>query len=86
MFLDWFEVDGLFYNKFVKYLLSGNVEDMNRYMNDVALEVFSSFDTGTKLSKKTRPERFYHGFVLGLLVEVREEYRLKSNRESGYGR
>lgn len=59
---------------------------MNIYMNDVALETFSNFDTGTRKSKKVQPERFYHGFVLGLLVELREEYLLKSNRESGYGR
>ena len=33
-----------------------------------------------------QPERFYHGFVLGLLVELRDLYLLRSNRESGYGR
>ena len=55
-------------------------------MNDVALATFSSFDTGTHPSGKTEPERFYHGFVLGLLVDLRERYTVKSNRESGYGR
>ena len=56
------------------------------YMNDVALATFSSFDTGKKLSEKSQPERFYHGFVLGLLVELRDRYQIRSNRESGYGR
>lgn len=56
------------------------------YMNDVALATFSSFDTGKKPSEKSQPERFYHGFVLGLLVELRDRYQIRSNRESGYGR
>ena len=59
---------------------------MNGYMNDVALSTFSNFDTGKHPSERTQPERFYHGFVLGLLVELRDIYEVKSNRESGYGR
>ena len=55
-------------------------------MNEVALATFSSFDTGSHPSGRTQPERFYHGFVLGLLVELRERYEVRSNRESGYGR
>ena len=42
---------------------------MNIYMNDVALATFSSFDTGKKPSEKGQPERFYHGFVLGLIAD-----------------
>ncbi len=34
----------------------------------------------------SEPERFYHGFVLGLLVELIDRYEIKSNRESGFGR
>ena len=59
---------------------------MNVYMNQVALVTFSSFDTGTKPSEKAEPERFYHGFVLGLMVELADRYSISSNRESGYGR
>ena len=55
-------------------------------MNDVALATFSSFDTGKKPSEKSQPGRFYHGFVLGLLVELKEWYEIRFNRESGYGR
>ena len=58
---------------------------MNTFMNDIALQSFSSFDTGTHPSK-TEPERFYHGFVLGLMVELKDRYYLRSNRESGFGR
>ena len=59
---------------------------MNEYMNDVAAQIFSSFDTGNHPSQKHQPERFYHGFVLGLLVDLRNRYLVTSNRESGYGR
>ena len=41
---------------------------------------------GKHFSQRSQPERFYHGFVLGLLVEVRDLYEIRSNRESGYGR
>ena len=37
-------------------------------------------------SEKTEPERFYHGFVLGLMVELKDRYTITSNRESGFGR
>lgn len=86
MFHGWFDNEASNYNEFVKALLDGNIKEMNVYMNDVALTTFSSFDTGNHPSKKTQPERFYHGFVLGLLVELRDRYFVKSNRESGYGR
>lgn len=31
-------------------------------------------------------ERFYHGFVLGFVVDLRDRYSITSNRESGFGR
>ena len=74
------------YNDFIKALLQDDIDAMNEYMNDVAEQIFSSFDTGKNPSKKQRPERFYHGFVLGLLVELRGRYLVTSNRESGFGR
>lgn len=86
MFRGWFRNISSSYNGFVRALLCGNVKEMNLYMNDVALATFSSFDTGTHPSEKVQPEKFYHGFVLGLLVELRDRYLVYSNRESGYGR
>ncbi len=86
LFKGWFAESQTNYNGFVKALLSGNLKEMNLYINDVALATFSSFDTGKNPSKRTEPERFYHGFVLGLLVELRDRYEVRSNRESGYGR
>jgi hypothetical protein len=81
----WFARAGGDYNDFVKALLLGDIDAMNEYMNRVALETFSSFDTG-KRSQRLEPERFYHGFVLGLMVDLRTEYDVTSNRESGFGR
>ena len=86
MIRDWFSGEDVPYNDFIKALLLGDVKAMNRYMNEVALETFSYFDTGRRSSSKTEPERFYHGFVLGLMVELAGRYRLTSNRESGFGR
>ena len=86
MFKGWFNSSLSNYNAFVAALLNGKLKEMNIYMNEVALYTFSSFDTGTHPSERTQPERFYHGFVLGLLVELRGRYEVKSNRESGYGR
>ena len=86
MIEDWFGGDPLSYNEFIKALLCDDRKGMNIYMNKIALSTFSYFDTGAGASEYTEPERFYHGFVLGLLVELRERYILTSNRESGYGR
>ena len=82
----WFEETESDYNGFIKALLQDDIDAMNEYMNDVAAQVFSSFDTGKNPSQKQKPERFYHGFVLGLLVELRDRYLVTSNRESGFGR
>lgn len=102
-------------NAFLKALLSDDLKAMNAYMNKVALQTFSYFDTGTNPSEQ-EPERlasccdrtgaangsslcystnlqceasashFYHGFVLGMMVELADRYVLTSNRESGFGR
>ena len=85
MIRDWFmDVEGD-YNDFIKALLLGNKKVMNRYMNRIALNVFSYFDTGKRPSGE-EPERFYHGFVLGLIVDLQSRYVITSNRESGFGR
>ena len=73
-------------DEFVDALLNGDIKAMNYYMNKIALATFSYFDVGNKPSEYIEPERFYHGFVLGLMVGQREDYAIKSNRESGFGR
>lgn len=82
----WFKEYSPEYNDFIKALLEDDLEAMNEYMNGVAFDTFSNFDTGRKPSARVQPERFYHGFVLGLMVDLADRYMLTSNRESGFGR
>ncbi len=82
----WFATTASNYNGFIKALLQDDLKAMNAYMNRVALATFSFFDAGNKPSVESEPERFYHGFVLGLMVDLEEEYTITSNRESGFGR
>ena len=85
MITGWFQKNPYDYDGFIKALLNGNVKDMSLYMNRITMETFSYFDTGNNPSGE-EPERFYHGFVLGLLVTLRKKYVLTSNREGGFGR
>lgn len=86
MFRGWFENPMANYGSFVKALMSGDIEAMNYYMNKVALATFSYFDVGSGSTETMEPERFYHGFVLGLMAEQMEDFEIRSNRESGFGR
>ncbi len=86
MIRKWFSSTGTVYNGFIKALLQDDVRSMNAYMNRVALATISYFDSGRNPSMETQPERFYHGFVLGLAVELADRYIITSNRESGFGR
>lgn len=81
----WFASSDGSYNEFIKALLKNDLKAMNAYINRVSLSTFSYFDTGKRPSG-AEPERFYHGFVLGLMVELSDRYVLTSNRESGFGR
>ena len=85
MVRDWFSAVETDYNDFIRAMLQDNLEEMNGYMNRVALNTFSYFDAG-RSSSGEESERFYHGFVLGLVVELRDRYYITSNRESGFGR
>ncbi len=86
MIKKWFSSTGSVYNGFIRALLQDDVKSMNAYMNRVALAMFSYFDSGRNPSMETQPDRFYHGFVLGLTVELADRYVITSNRESGFGR
>ena len=86
MVSDWFGRQRGNYNRFISAMILGDVDEMNDYMNEITCEIFSYFDTGKRVSKKVQPERFYHGFVLGLLVDLKGRYLMTSNRESGFGR
>ena len=85
MIRSWFTEAEEDYNEFIKAMLQNDIKAMNAYMNRVSLSTFSYFDTGKK-SSYDQPERFYHGFVLGLIVDLQDKYIITSNRESGFGR
>ena len=86
MFKGWFECSLSNYNGFVKALIAGDIEAMNYYMNKITVATFSYFDVGSESSGDSEPERFYHGFVLGMMSDFADTYEIKSNRESGFGR
>lgn len=81
----WFKPVKRSYNSFINALLQGDDEEMTYLLEDVMCDMVSFFDVGKRPTEKT-PERFYHGLVLGLLVDLRAQYEVKSNRESGIGR
>ena len=86
MIQGWFKKTSGSNSDFIKALLMNDVEYMNQFMNEISIKMFSSFDIGRHPSQKMEPERFYHGFVLGLIVELADRYYISSNRESGFGR
>ena len=86
MIRGWFGVCRSSYNDFIKALLKNDLESMNGYLNSVALDVSGSFDSGRQPSGKMQPEKFYHGLVLGIMLDLRNQYVITSNRESGFGR
>lgn len=81
----WFEMDveSSAYNEFVRAMLLDDVDYMNEFMNSIVLNSFSSFDTAKNASGNDQPERFYHGFVLGLMVGLQDQFEITSNRERG---
>ncbi len=86
MIRGWFAVCKSSYNDFLVSLLKNDLEGMNEYLNRVALSTVSSFDSSNHPSEYMQPEKFYHGLVLGIMLDLRNQYIITSNRESGFGR
>lgn len=86
LFKGWFYQSRSNYNQFVKALLNSDLDAMNYYMNQISMATFSYFDMSGKEDGSGAPERFYHGFVLGLIADQTDRYEICSNRESGFGR
>ena len=86
MFRGWFTSSDAKYGDFIKALVENDLDAMNYYMNKISMATFSYFDVGSGNKESVEPERFYHGFVLGLIAERAEDYEIRSNRESGFGR
>jgi Predicted AAA-ATPase/PD-(D/E)XK nuclease superfamily len=78
----WFrESLGGQYLDFLLSLTEGRVEEFMDRLQQYLIQTISIFDaTGRE------PEKFYHGFVLGMMVSLSDTHEVKSNHESGYGR
>jgi hypothetical protein len=69
------------YQSFLKSLTRGDVEEFTLRLQDCLQDTLSLFDvTGHQ------PEKFYHGFVLGMTVSLELTHEVQSNKESGHGR
>ena len=80
---DWFrnKVMGNDLKSILKDLVTLNLDEFERKFRVLVKEMFSYMDVGENTA-----ENFYHAFVLGMLVGLKDTYYVNSNRESGYGR
>ena len=83
--LGMFEDGSVYYNDFVNALLRQDANEMSDILLDLTYTSMSYFDVGNCRAKHI-PENFFHGLVLGLIVSLKDRYRIVSNRESGRGR
>ena len=80
---DWFrnKVPGNDLRSILKDLTELRLEQYEEKFKKLVKEMFSYMDVGENTA-----ENFYHAFVLGMLVGLKDTYYVNSNRESGYGR
>lgn len=69
------------YQAFLTSLIRGDVEEFRLRLEDCLLNALSVFDVTGQ-----HPEKFYHGFVMGLIISLTKTHQVQSNRESGFGR
>ena len=80
---EWFndKVIGNNLNTILKDLVTLKLDEFEKKFKVLVTQMFSYMDVGENTA-----ENFYHAFVLGMLVGLKDSYYVKSNRESGYGR
>ena len=80
---EWFrnKVPGNDLRTILKDLVTLNFEEFEYKFKRLVKEIFSFMDVGEDTA-----ENFYHAFVLGMLVGLKDTYYVNSNRESGLGR
>ncbi len=69
------------YDKFVKSLADGDIDQFKNYLSEYIIQTGSYFEFNSKTS-----EQIFHVFILGLVVGLRDYYTIHSNQESGFGR
>jgi len=65
----------------LKHLVTGEIDAFQELFQTYVLNSLSIFDLADE-----QPERIYHAFVLGMLIQLTGQYEVKSNQESGFGR
>lgn len=70
------------HDQFIHHLLEGNITAFEQDLTKIMEQTVSVHDMASE------PEAFYHGLMIGLTASLHghENYELRSNRESGYGR
>ena len=68
-------------NTMLHALINGNIDQFQRLLNEFVITTLSFFDT-----KGKNPEAVFQAFILGMLLNLGQEYEISSNRELGYGR
>ena len=79
----WFrdKVIGNDLDSILKDLITLNFKEFEKKFEILVIQMFSYMDVGENTA-----ENFYHAFVLGMLVGLKDDYYVNSNRESGMGR
>lgn len=80
MISSWFDTLGDVYDMFIKSLMEDDLESMNYYMRDLFLQKYDDFNENKEV------ECFYYGLMLGIVVREKENYKVRTNYESGFGR
>ncbi|MBR3003215.1 MAG: AAA family ATPase, partial [Clostridia bacterium] len=80
---DWFSyrVPGKTLDELLSDLINLKTEEFEEKFKILVKEMFSFMDVG-----ENQAENFYHAYVLGLRVGLKDTYHVNSNRESGLGR
>ncbi len=83
MILDWFKtsIHEHKYRMLLSSLISGNIDTFSQLFKEFMISSVSVFDLSSE-----EPEKIYHAFILGILIGLKDQYEVKSNRESGLGR
>jgi len=69
------------YDEFVNSISTGDMERFEVILSAYLIQSGSYFDFNVNT-----PEQVFHGFILGLVLGLRDSYIIKSNQEGGYGR
>ncbi|MCP4686658.1 MAG: hypothetical protein GY859_01330 [Desulfobacterales bacterium] len=67
--------------KLLQALVAGDLARFSELLQYFVKTMWSYYDTADP-----EPEKVYHAFFLGLLINLESRYEIRSNRESGYGR